>query len=293
MSSPEKGIFQTGENQELLKSIEIPANEIECLNSIKSFIGNISEKEFNDFDGAIGYPVGTNQRIKNLLEEKKAEIEKRDDSFTEDDKLYTLVKERARAQYEICRDVLEYQKDQLQKLTDFIESQNIWKSKFTTASNVNYYHWSDNPIEDFKESLAKSEELHAEISFAQLSRNSIYYISKAGISLRIKLDAMYGDGSIREALQDPMELILFIDDISDRDNYKAPSYKGKSIYPKKSISFEPKITCRVEEFSTKDFQEHTLGTFISPIKVYEENENFIVKDYNISHGGHYINKIYF
>lgn len=301
MSNPEQGIFQAAENQETLKTIEIPEQEMECLHAIKDFVDTLSEKEYDDFDGPIGYPLGTKQKIEDLLKEKIAEIEKRDGPLTQDNKLSTYLEERAKAQYEICRDVLEYQKDQLAKLCEFIEKQNIWKSKFTTASNVIFQLYSDNPVEDFKALLAQSEELHAERSFAQQNRNSLYYVSNAGASLRIKTDVMYGEGSIRNALQKPMETILYVDDITDHENYRAllntvlppTAIKGTSFYPKKYISFEPKIACQVDEYATKDFREHSSGKFTSKINISKNNESIIVKGYEISHGGHYINKIFF
>jgi len=148
--------------------------------------------------------------------------------------------------------VVDYKNNQLNKLVEFIEKQEIWKTKFSTASNINYSPYKHENLNKFTEDLERSEEYHGLNSFAGQNRNSFYYISNSGLSLRIKMGKLHPNGNIREALKRPNELCVCLDEVTDPD-YRPKSTKDSFEIKSEFISFVPKVGFRVEEFLTRDF----------------------------------------
>jgi hypothetical protein len=280
------------ENAEIFKTIEIPAEEIKSLRSIFDFVDKISLAEYERFNGPIQYPVGTGEKIQELFQEKKTKLEENQTlAKKEKDELRWFAKREA--EYEACADVIDYKNEQLRKLTDFIESQKIWKTKFSTASNVGYSKYTHENFQTFIADLKKSEEYHKRNSFAGQNFNSIYYISNSGVSFRINMSELHPNGDIESSIQPLVELSIYVDEITDPDTNEVISKNDSEEFPSKIASFDPKIGYRVEEFGTNDFRNHEKGDFSSKIQVLKSNDKIIIKDFDASHSGHYINKIYF
>lgn len=279
------------ENNKILKSIEIPKQEIETLNSIFSFINQVSFEEYERFSGPIGYSSGISARIEELFRKKMAEVEA-NQSLSQQEKSKLGFKARREAEYEACADVINYKNEQLKKVVEFAESQKIWKAKFSTASNIDYSQYRYENTQAFVDDLGKSEEYHKEMSFAGQNLNSLYYVSNSGVSLRLKMEALHPNGNILDAVQQLAELSICVDDITDRSNQEIKAEGDLFERPLKTVSFTPKVGYRVEEFYTDDFRNHEEGNFKSKIKVLEDDNKIVVKDFDGSHSGHYINKIY-
>lgn len=280
------------ENMKTLKTIEISAEEIEAINSIQDFVFQLRTEEFEHFGGPIHYEEGVSEKIQELFQNKKAKLEKDQDLTKEKrDELRWIAKREA--EYEACADVIDYKNEQLKRLTDFIESQKIWKAKFSTASNIGYSKYNHENMGVFIDDLEKSGEYHKRNSFAGQNFNSLYYISNSGISFRINMSDLHPNGDIEDSIQPLAELSICIDEVTDPDNSEVISKNGSSEFPSKIVSFDPKIGYRVEEFGTNDFRNHKNGDFASKIQVLKNNDKIIIKDFDASHPGHYINKIYF
>ncbi|MCM2339119.1 MAG: hypothetical protein NDI62_01540 [Burkholderiales bacterium] len=277
-------------NNEVIKSIEISKEEIEAINSINKFLDELSQEEIKYFNGPIGYEESTAEKIQEIFEKKKNKLEEKTFSSAEERHAF-IFKAKREAEYESCSDVVEYKNNQLSRLIEFIEKQKIWKTKISTASNINYSVYIHKNFENFIQDLKKSEEYHKINSFAGQNRNSLYYISNSGVSLRIKMARLHPNGNIREALQHANELFLCVDEITDPDQ-KEKSVNGSSEFPSQIVSFEPRLGHRVEEFFTQNFINHQEGNFKSGIKILKEKDKIIIKNSDGYHSGHYINNIY-
>lgn len=277
-------------SSEIIKSIEIPKEEFKCLGDITNFVKQLSVEENQYFDGPIGYLTGTKEEIEELFQNKKSKLD--NDSLLGQERHNAIFKTKREAEYEVCKDVVDYKNSQLEKLIKFIEKQEIWKTKFSTASNINYSRHIYPDFNSFVKGLENSEEYHKMNSFAGQNLNSIYYISSSGLSLRIKMKDLHPNGDIAKALQPSGELSICLDEVTDPD-YEHKSLNGFIELPLKIVSFEPRVGYRVEEFCTNDFFNNGEVDFKSKIKVLKNKEQLIIKDYDGNHAGHYINKVYF
>jgi hypothetical protein len=280
------------ENTEIFKTIEIPAEEIESLRSIFDFVDQLTLEENERFGGPIHNQTGAGEKIQKIFQEKKAKLEE-NNALTKEERSELSWMAKREAEYEVCADVINYKNEQLRKLTDFIENQKIWKTKFSTASNVEYSKYTHENFETFIDNLKKSEEIHKRNSFAGQNFNSLYYISNSGVSLRLNISDLHPNGNIEATIQPLEELTICIDEITDPDNNEAISKIDSEEFPSKIVSFDPKIGYRVEEFGTNDLRDLKKGDFASKIQVLKNNDKIIIKNFDASHPGHYINKIYF
>ncbi len=263
--SPEVPKFN---NLEKIKDITIPIEEIKTVTAIRNFIGGLSAQEEKDWNGDIRYPEGVNDTIENLSQARN----------------------RVDAEYEACKDVIDYKNSQLKKLLEFVESQKIWSAKFSTAINVSYNPSADNPREDFFLNLEKSEEFHKQLSFAGQNLNSIYYLTPSGMVLRIKVSNLHPNGNIRQVLQSFSELFTCLDEVTD-DDVRGNQLNGVFKIDANFISFEPKVGYRLEEFYTKDFHNSKDDTFHSKIKVFKEDGKIVIRGHDNVHSGHFISKV--
>jgi hypothetical protein len=285
--------LDSSENHDCFRSIEVPEEEIKVLVSIADFAHQLSVQEHKDFGGSIFYPEGTREKIQELFQEKIAELKQKEGSLTAEEKENLGFRARREAEYEACSDVIDYKNKQLEMLIGFIESQVIWKTKLSTASNVDYSKYLHETFDDFVDALEKSEELHEKNSFASQNFNSLYYISNSGISLRINISALHSNGGIQAVIQPLEELSICFNDTIDRDDQGMETTRDSIAFPREIISFDPKIGYRVEEFGTNDFEEHHEGNFISKIEIKKEENRIVISNFERSHSGHCINKIYF
>ncbi len=195
------------------------------------------------------------------------------------------------AEYEICKDIIDYKNKQLEELTKFIENQPIWKYKFSTDSHLQYNRYLDFR---FKGDGSESKEYDEENSFAGQSKDSIYYISQSGVSLRLKKSLLFQHG-VKDMLQKPQDLIIFRDWELEAEDMKSDLEGANKIvsFPTKAVSFEPKIGYYVEEFYTKGIDSQKNDDRVSKICINNEGEKILVKNFDDMHAGHQVNKIYF
>lgn len=275
---------------EIIKSIEIPREEFKCLGDVTNFVSQLSKEEHQYFDGPIGYLAGANDEIEEIFQKKKSQLG--EESLLGKERHDFIFKAKRGAEYEVCKDVVDYKNNQLRKLIEFIEKQEIWKTKFSTASNINYSRHIFPDFNSFVKGLENSEEYHKMNSFAGQNLNSIYFISNSGLSLRIKMKDLHPNGNIVKSLQPSGELSICIDEITNPD-YDKKSTKNSEEFPNEIVSFEPKLGYRVEEFCTNDFFSNRDSDFKSKIKVLKNKDKIIIEGFDGNHAGHYINKIYF
>ncbi len=280
-------------NEIIINSIEIPAQEIEVLKLIQDFLDQLSKKEYEDFDGPV-HPIVNIKEERQLLFQKEKDKINQNPSLSDEEKTILGFQARRKSEYETSKDIIEYKKEQLKKLLEFIENQEIWKTKFSTASNVNFSRTKHKNRQMFLNSLEESEENHRKLSFAGQNMNSIYFLSKNGMSLRVKVDSLFVDkGNIREALPIPQELFMCLDAMAD-DIYPKKHPEGIRFLLEKLeyFSFDPQIGFQVEEFCTREFLEHKKGNFKSKIQVTKDKDGIVIKNANGTHSGHCINKIF-
>jgi hypothetical protein len=220
------------------------------------------------------------------------------------EKLFLLKRE---SEYESLKSFFDYKNEQLRKITSFLDSQKIWRNKFTTASNVpGYERWlADSEGKDiaekkFKEWLSMSDKIHKRNTYAGQNTNSIYYISESGACVRIKTAELYDVNGIHQlgsnlekVVLEPNEVFTCVDDRSDEDYSKKYGTKkdGYDICSKEYTSFTPIVGNRVVEYSQKLDQAGLIE--LPPIKIFEEGKLLKIQNTTNEHWGHCINKIYF
>lgn len=275
-----------------IQSAEVTAKEVETLKSIRDFTNQLFKEECQSFDGPIRYRKDAAQLIRDIFEERRKQTTS---NLSQDNRLL-----KHGIEYEICKDVIDYKNVQLKRLTEYIEKQPIWKTKFSTSKNI-----GDNyPIGGFSQlisALEKSEEVDKKDNFAGKTEDSIYYVSRSGICLRLKraylLPSLYLDEvenkfhNINNVLVPSLDLSFYVNDVMFHKEIKKKSNSEE--YPLESVSFQPKLGYRVEEFLTEDFLNHKEGNFKSKIEITKKDNKLIVENFDYSHSGHLINKIYF
>lgn len=292
------------ENLRLLKTVEIPSNELEVFDSIDKFVSELREQEIEDQD-ILWSCLENKQEVQSIFEKKKSSFNQ--EGLKEDEITKRLFLLRRESEYESLKSFFDYKNEQLQKIVSFLDSQKIWKNKFTTAANIpGYERWlADSEGKDvaekkFKERLNMSDEIHKQNTYAGQNTNSIYYISESGACIRVKAAELYDINKIHQfgsnlekVVLEPNEVFTCVDDHSDEDYSKKYGVKkdGYDICSKEYTSFAPIIGNRVVEYS-QDLNQASL-TELSPIKIFEDGKLLKIQNTTNVHWGHCINKIYF
>ena len=199
--NPEKIQFTGAENYE--KTIQIPKEELQAVQDIFSFTEKLSAEGYSDDSS---YALSNSHFTVEELEEIKInELKQTLNSLSREEQHDLRRKIKRQAQYESYKGEIDFKNDQFEKLTQYIDSQKIWKHKFSTCHSFNL-GWYDEM--NFKGDGSESKLVDEVNSFAGQSRDSIYYVSKSGICLRLKRSLLIEDG-IQKVLQKPQELILF------------------------------------------------------------------------------------
>lgn len=269
--------------------IEISAKEIEAFSSIKQFVDDLSAQENIYFKDKEHNAADVKTQISELFQQKLDAAQPQLATLTENDAISLKFKLQREAEYEAYKEVVDYKNEQFQKLLTFIENQGIWKSKFTTSRNSEFNIQENKFDKD-------SERVDEYSSFAGQPRDSIYFFSHSGVSLRLKRDYLLTD-SISKVLQPPCELSIYIDPRVDRDiESEAEKEAGgkqehQEAFKLEYISLEPKIGFRVYEYLSDDFLAKTSGDFTSPIEKWATDQLLVLKHIDKDHHGHQISKI--
>lgn len=276
------------------KRIEIPKEELQVVKDITSFLEKLSEESYSD-DSIYTrkqHSFSESECEEIIRNEQKSKLE----TLSGDDKLELERKILREAQYMANQANIDFTNDQFEKLTQYIESQKIWKHKFTTnhAFALSQYH-----DYSFKGDASESKEYDALNSYAGQGRDSIYYVSKSGLSLRLKKDLLMTKG-LKAVLQKPQELILFFNrreqqrqDLDTKETFNDIESLNSMDLPAELVSFEPRLEFNVQEFSKFNFAENVDADYKSDIQIVKNGDRIIIKNYDNEHTGHQINKIYF
>jgi hypothetical protein len=289
----QENIYQkyiSGYSNEDFKSIEVSKEEIEALKSIDKFLNKLVMTEELFDNGPIGFKVGTKKLIDELYEQKKSKL-------TEDSDPNLFFKAKREAEYEAGKDVIEYKNQQLEKLINYIESFKIWKHKFSTSSSISYNKYSDFRFSGDGKESNEYDILH---TFAGQSKDSIYYISKGGASLRLKKSLLFSNDiefSIKKVMQKAQDLVVFRNwemEINENKSDWKTKEKWES-FPAKDVSLTPKLGFYVEEFYSNEFDINSIGDggYKSKIKLENNNKEIIIKNFDNAHSGHQVNRNFF
>ena len=275
--------------------IEIPKEELKIVSDIFEFLNKISEEGYSD--GSIYAESNSKFTIQELIRNKTYKLSSTLDSLPESEKYEFEAKIMREAEYEAKKGNIDFLNYQFEKLTKFIESKPIWKYKFST----NYPFILSQFYElRFKGDGSESQQADALYSYAGQGRDSIYYVSNSGLSLRLKKSLLFKGRGIKDVLQKPQELILFFNqiekerrDLNVRTTFNDIEDLNSIDFPAELVSFEPKIEYNVEEFTDFDFSQDKNSNYKSKIEVVKDKDRIIVKNYDNTHPGHQINRIYY
>ena len=272
--------------EEKVKVIEIPKSEIQVFQEIQDYMEVLAIDSGETFQ-----PRKSQHSMAELIDEKTKEMGSDIDSVPPSEKLSLEFKIKRAAEYEAYKGEIDFRNDQLHKLIEFIESKNIWKCKFSTSKSVGLGQYDGR---EFVGDGSESKKYDQKNSFAGQSRDSIYFVSKSGLSLRLKVDRLFTEGGFKDVLQFPKELIIFLNRREkDRKNLEIRSGSDFQDYPQEIISFEPRLGYNVEEFRTSNFGTDTTHDYKSEIQVTREKGRVIVRNYQSDHSGHQVNRIFF
>lgn len=275
------------------KPIEIPKEELLVVQDIFSFVKKLPDGYGSESKYA---QSNTNFTVEEIEEVKTKELKQTLDSLPEDEAFDLRRKIKRESQYWANQGEIDFKNDQFEKLIQYIESQKIWKHKFSTnhAFALSQYHDFN-----FKGDASESKIYDELNSYAGQNRDSIYYVSKSGLSLRLKKDLLMTKG-IKAVLQKPQELILFFNrreqqrqDFVVRETFNDIESFNSMDLPAELVSFEPKLEFNVQEFSKFNFAENADADYKSDIQIVKNGDRIIIKNYDNEHTGHQINKIYF
>jgi hypothetical protein len=273
------------------RKIEVPKEEIKAVEEIADFVEKLSLEPAK---------ASQNPRLSvgELIERKEKELNSKIDSLPENKKLDLKIKIKRQAEYEAHKDDIDFDNNQFEKLLGFIEKYSIWQYKFSTnyAFTLGQYHDFN-----FKGDGSESREVDEYQAFAGQGRDSIYYVSKSGMSLRLLKNQLLDKG-IRAVLQKPQEFVLFLNirekqrndlDIFEKfSDIEGINYQNM---PAEIVSMEPKLEYNVVEYSTLDFNQKIDSSkdFESKIKTSRDGNKIIIENYDDIHTGHQINRIFF
>ena len=281
-------------NELPFKSIEIPKEELKIVQNIFEFSDKISDEGWDE-DSVYAYS-NSKFTVEEIIERRTNELSATLNTLPEDKKFELQAKIQREAEYEKRKGDIDYENAQFKRLTQFIENQPIWKYKFSTNRpfQLGQYHEYN-----YKGDASESQKADSLYSYAGQGRDSIYYVSYSGLSLRLKKDLLMTNG-LKKVLQKPQELILFFNkreqqrnDLKVNESFDDIEGFNSTDFPAEVISFEPKLGYNTEEFTKFDFFQDINSNYKSNIEVIRSNDRVIVKNYDNTHTGHQINKIYF
>jgi len=285
--------IKSNSSENFEKFIEIPKEEIQAVQDILSFSEKLSEEGYTE--DSIYASSNSNLTAEELEKMNTDELSQTLKSLY-DESFNLRRKIKREAQYQARKGDIDFMNDQFEKLMQYIESQKIWKHKFSTNYSFNL-GWYDET--NFKGDGSESKTVDELNSFAGQSRDSLYYVSKSGLSLRLKRSLLI-DGGLKQVLQKPQEFILFFNrreqqrrDLDIKETFNDIESLNSIDFPSELTSFEPKLEYNAIEFSKFNFSENIDSDYKSDIQVIKNGDRTIVKNYDNEHPGHQINKIYF
>lgn len=280
------------------KEIIIPKEELQQLKDISDFW----EKMIEEDDHTVKFPENAMAKINEAFDRLRNEFL----ASGEPEDTSTNLRLRREAEYEVMKDEVDYRMSLLSRLVEYIESKpNLWKFKFSTSPSYQLDKFSD---KHFAGDGSESKQRDECQTFAGQSKDSIYYVTNSGVSLRLKQDKLIIDGRSHESvysyekmLQRPMELVLFV---ANRDpnnaeqefDSSANEFRVKASY----TSFEPTLEYQVVECMSKreigNMTDNPNMDFKSSIKVDRSGDKVRVTGISMEnhdfHQGHQVNRIW-
>lgn len=180
----------------------------------------------------------------------------------------------------------------IKKLISHIEEKKgIWKHKFSTSNSVQINQYDD---KGFSGNGQESKDRDAIQSFAGQSRDSLYYVTNSGATIRLKVDLLFHDDTTRykDILRPPKEKIIFVNKIARNKDYKVVQ-DGKTIFLHDMCSEIPTLDYNVEEFESQTFDTSIHDQdFQSPISTINTEIGLEIKNFTEDHSGHQVNQIW-
>jgi hypothetical protein len=280
------------------KEITIPKEELQQLKDISDFWA----KMLADDDHTVKFPENAMAKINAEFDRLKAEFLNSGES--EDNS--TNLRLRRKAEYEVMKDEVDYRMSLLNRLIEYIESKpNLWKFKFSTSPSYQLDKFSD---KHFSGDGSESKQRDECQTFAGQSKDSIYFVTNSGVSLRLKQDWLVIDArshesvySFKKMLQRPMEFVFFVanrdpDKAEQEFDTQASEFRVKA----DQTAFEPTLEYQVIECMSKrengDLLENSNADFKSGIKVEHSGEKVRVAGISMEnhdfHQGHQVNRVW-
>lgn len=275
------------------RKIEVPKEEIKVVEEISNFVKELSTETSDNFESQDSI-----FSVEELMHIREIELRTIINSLSAEEKSDLKRKIKREAQYERYKGFIDFRNYQFEKLVKYIESKPIWKYKFSTnyAFTLGQYHNFN-----FKGDGSESREVDEYNSFAGQSRDSVYYVSNSGMSLRLLRNQLLDKG-IEAVLQKPQEFVLFLNireqhrnDIRIDEKFSDIEGINYQNMPAEIVSMQPKLEYNVVEYSTRDFNQNIDSSkdFESKIKTNRDDNRIIVENYDDIHTGHQINRIFF
>lgn len=265
---------------------ETPKEELQAVKEIYEFMEQLADDKGEAFE-----PRKSQHTVAELVELKTTSLEQELGRLPPKEKLALEFKIKREAEYEAFKGEIDFRNDQLKRLTEYIETKDIWKTKFSTSQSVRADQFNNL---SFAGDGSESRNYDQQNSFAGQSRDSIYFVSKSGLSLRLKVDELFGKDGFRAVLRSPKELIIFLNR-KEKDKRHLEILGGNDFqdYPEEIISFTPQLGYNVEEFRSSNFGEDSSSNFKSQIEVKKQAGRLTVKNYDTDHSGHQVNRIFY
>ena len=246
----------------------ISSEEIRQISEINEKLTELKNQEKSERD-ALGFDFekadqefGVAEQKVDTMRGKEISEENLTEKIEYDKQLEIAQKQLYETKCRIYRPIIDLENIYLEKTIQFLDSLDIWETKFTTRD----------------EDHSKSEE-EKEVT------DSIYYVTKSGRSLRIRKYSLLKDG-LAGSIEPFMEKIFYIDK------------QYEDFYNRANVSEQVEKGLFVMEYTTDEFQEAqnnpNTQEFISRVRRYEKDGKIIylnpVDGYR--HRGYSVNKIY-
>jgi predicted CopG family antitoxin len=246
---------------------KISSEEMRRLSEINIKLGELKEQEKNE-RAALGFDFEKADREFGVAEQdvqamRSKEFSREDSTakIEHDKQLEIMQKQLYETKRRIYEPVIDLENRYLEKVIQFLDSLDIWETKFTTRDENRF---------------GSEEEKEA--------TDSIYYVTKSGQSLRIRKYSLLKDG-LSGSIEPFMEKIFYID--NQYENFRNRA----------NVSEQVEKGLFVMEYTTDEFQEaqNNFATqeFMSRVKRYEKDGKIIylnpVDGYR--HRGYSVNRI--
>jgi hypothetical protein len=245
----------------------IPTEEMRQLAEINAKLKEFKEQEKNERD-ALGFDFekadqefGVAEQKVQAMRSKEFSREDSAEKIEHDKQLEIAQKQLYEIKCRIYEPIIDLENRHLEKVVQYLDSLNIWKTKFTTRAENRF---------------GSEEEKDA--------TDSIYYVTKSGQSLRIRKYSLLKDGLSR-SVEPFMEKIFYID--NQYENFRL----------RENVTEQADKGLFVMEYTTDEFQKAQNNPdtqeFISRVRRYEKDRKIIylnpVDGYR--HRGYSVNRI--